>query len=390
MTSLTPLASAVASYADRMHAALGGGQQVASPLGAGLVLALASRGSRGPARARLGDMLGMDVDEAAAAASHLLCAPHPAVATALAIWHRAEFATPGLTVWQRALPEPVERGPVPGQAAVDEWARRSTFGLIERFPLHMTGNTALVLVSALASRISWVQPFNLAPAADLGSGGWASRLGQVLRTPESGHAAFIARTSRAGIVAAHTARSRDGVFVTSVVADASVQAADVLAAAHEVALTASPPRVSLFDLQLGDGPLWTITEQRVPLSLPREERCAAVVPAWKANSSHDLGAPQLGFGEAGRALTGLLRPGRYQSEARQAAMACYDRTGFEAAAVTGTGVQASVMRQRSPGLLREALLRFGHPYAVVAVCRDGQWDGLPVFSAWVTSPSPAE
>ena len=41
------------------------------------------------------------------------------------------------------------------------------------------------------------------------------------------------------------------------------------------------------------------------------------------------------------------------------------------------------------GVLREAELRFGHPYAVVAVATQrggaapGPWHGLPVFSAWV-------
>ena len=46
------------------------------------------------------------------------------------------------------------------------------------------------------------------------------------------------------------------------------------------------------------------------------------------------------------------------------------------------------------GVERTAVLRFGHPYAVVATARDqrwesgrgtvvGPWHGLPVFSAWV-------
>ena len=390
MTSHISLAPAVVSYADRMHAVLGSGQQVASPLAAWLLLALAAHGSRGPERAVLAETLGMDVDDAAVAAGELLCAPHPAVAAAVAIWHRAKFAAPALTTWQRELPERVGRGPVPDQAGADEWARRSTLDLIKRFPLHMKDNTALVLASALATRVSWVRPFMLVPAAELGSSEWASRLDRVLRTPESGHTAFIARTSRAGTVAAHTALSREGLSVTSVVADVSVPAADALAAAHEVALAADPARVSLFDLRLGDSPLWTITEQRIPLTQPREERCAAVLPAWEASSSHDLGAPQLGFGTAAHALTGLLQPGPYEGEARQAAMARYSRTGFEAAAVTAVGVAAAAMRRRLPGLLREAVLRFGHPYAVVAVCRGGRWDGLPVFSAWVSSPSQAE
>ena len=234
MTSHISLAPAVVSYADRMHAVLGSGQQVASPLAAWLLLALAAHGSRGPERAVLAETLGMDVDDAAVAAGELLCAPHPAVAAAVAIWHRAKFAAPALTTWQRELPERVGRGPVPDQAGADEWARRSTLDLIKRFPLHMKDNTALVLASALATRVSWVRPFMLVPAAELGSSEWASRLDRVLRTPESGHTAFIARTSRAGTVAAHTALSREGLSVTSVVADVSVPAADALAAAASV------------------------------------------------------------------------------------------------------------------------------------------------------------
>jgi hypothetical protein len=41
---------------------------------------------------------------------------------------------------------------------------------------------------------------------------------------------------------------------------------------------------------------------------------------------------------------------------------------------------------------RVAELRFGHPYAVVAVATDrrvggtGPWHGVPVFSGWVAEP----
>ncbi|MCI4061131.1 hypothetical protein MRQ36_00505 [Micromonospora sp. R77] len=43
-------------------------------------------------------------------------------------------------------------------------------------------------------------------------------------------------------------------------------------------------------------------------------------------------------------------------------------------------------------MARTAELRFGHPYAVVAVATDerrdgaGVWHGVPVFSAWVATP----
>lgn len=390
MTSLARIAPAVSSYADRLHAALGDGHHVASPLGAWLVLALAAPAAHGDDRAALTGALGMDVEDAAATAGDLLVDPPAAVPTAAAFWHRVAYATPALAAWERALPARVERGPVPDQTGADAWARRNTLDLIERFPLELTGDTALVLASALATRVSWVRPFELVPAAELGPGEWANGLGQVLRTPAFGHDAFIASTARAGTVAAHTATATEGLAVTSVVAPENVAPADVLAAAHEIALAADPAKVSLFDLDLGEGALWTITEREAPMNRPRDERCAAVLPAWEAQSDHGLDAPSLGFGAAGRALIGLLTPGDYRCVAKQAAMARYSRTGFEAAAVTGSAVQASAVFQQRTGVLREAVLRFGHPYAVVAVCRGGRWDGLPVFSAWVSAPSPAD
>jgi hypothetical protein len=49
---------------------------------------------------------------------------------------------------------------------------------------------------------------------------------------------------------------------------------------------------------------------------------------------------------------------------------------------------------RQPGTYREAELRFGHPYAVVALTTAGSeaaspWHGLPVFSAWISEPDDA-
>jgi hypothetical protein len=87
-------------------------------------------------------------------------------------------------------------------------------------------------------------------------------------------------------------------------------------------------------------------------------------------------------------------------EAKQSAVARYNAVGFEAAAVTALALSASAPRLR-PGQRREATLRFGHPFAVVAVAYDDQrvpthdsvqnpWHGLPVFSAWVGHVTDAE
>ncbi len=69
------VADCVSRYAARLHAAIGTGHQVASPLGAWLLLALAGPASTGPDRAALADVLGCDVDVAAHAAADLLERP---------------------------------------------------------------------------------------------------------------------------------------------------------------------------------------------------------------------------------------------------------------------------------------------------------------------------
>lgn len=378
------VAALVARYADRFHRNVGDGHHVASPLGAWLVLALAAPAATGAARDELADALGCPVGAARDAAARLLGRPHPAVANAAAAWLRQECATPAIEQWRDALPPEVERGEMPDQTSADEWARRNTGGLIDSFPLRITRRVALVLASALATRVSWQVPFELAPASALGATPWGTSLRHVLRSPDS-HTAFIARTETIGEVVVHAAASADGLVVTSVIADEGVAGADVLAAAYEIAAGRVRPR-SLFDLPLGERPLWTIEE--VPRAMPRE-RCTAVLPAWKARSDHQLSAtPALGFDTAGSALTALLPPGDYRVTARQSAMARYSREGFEAAAVTAIGVMAAAMM--SGGRARRATLRFAHPYAVVAtVAGTGAWRGMPAFSAWVAEPTDA-
>jgi hypothetical protein len=400
----TDIATPLARYARRFHAIAGSRHHVASPLGAWLLLALCAPASDGQTREFLNATLGCDARDAAELAAGLLASPHPAVAAAAGAWHRDGALSEHLQRWMAGLPAGVQTGPLTTQAALDDWARRHTFGLIERFPINLDPSIYLVIATALATRVSWERPFDLAPASALGPPSpWATELNRVLRTPHGpGHEQLVAATQSAGDVAVHAARSRDGLLVASVAADPGVPAGDVLAAAYELAPAlatgAGVTRRSLFDLPLGDGPLWSVSETTGPIKSGdgREERCTAVLPAWTARSEYDLSDPELGFAAAAQALA----PGD-PWEAKQAAMASYTRVGFEAAAVTGMFV-AMAMRVPREGLVRTAELRFGHPYAVVAVTADqlgagrpggpapSQWFGLPVFSAWVARPEDAQ
>jgi hypothetical protein len=389
-TTSTAIAGAVARYAERFHGLAGSGHHIASPLGAWLLLALCAPAATGETRAELGEILGADPDAAAAVAADLLDHPHALVASAAALWRRPEVAA-ALAGFAAALPAAVSVGDLPSQAELDAWARQHTLGLIERFPLELAPDTLLILATALATKVSWEVPFEPAPAAELGPDSpWASRVTTVLRAPER-HEQYIATTSRAGDVAVHTATAQDGLAVTSVLADRGVAPVDVLAAAYECA--AGPVnRRSLFDLPLGDSPMWTLREERVQTTAPdgREERYTTVLPAWSATSDHNLTDAALGMPAAARALAAVLGRPDYRYEAKQSAVARYSRFGFEAAAVTAMMMVDSVPVTRA-GLRRVADRRFGHPYAVVATATQwagagatGPWHGLPVFSAWIT------
>jgi hypothetical protein len=381
------LAGCVAHYASRLHAAAGGGHHVASPLGAWMLVAMAAPASTGPDREALTEVLGCDVEAAAAATAALLADPHPEVASGAAAW-----TAPGATFtdtfrdWERGLPPQVETGDLPDQAGLDAWVREHTLGLIGRAPVSWEPDLSFVLASALATKVSWQVPFELAPAAELGEASpWSGRLRQVLRAPRHGHRAFVAVTDQARDVAVHVAQAQHGLQVYSVAAAPEVSSGPVLAAAHEIACAdaagAEVARRRLSDLPLGTGPAWVLREET---SAAGGDICTAVLPAWSAESELDLSGHGLGFDAVKNALVSSPAPW----QARQAAMARYTRTGFEAAAATMFAVAASA---RLPGRRRVADLRFGHPYAVVAVAVDGppQWQGVPVFSAWVTEPENA-
>jgi hypothetical protein len=371
----------VTTYAARLHAAAGDRHHVASPLGAWLLAALCAPAARGSDADELTAALGTDLDTAAATAAALLDGGHDAVLAAAGLWTRGGS-------WPAPLPAAVETGDLPDRAWLDAWAERHTLGLIRRFPVTVTPETVLLLATALATKVSWDVPFELAPGDRLPAWG----VGRVLGTPAYGHDAHVATTA-VGDVAVHTARAREGLDVVSVAAPPGVPPADVIAAAYGIA---AAPRRSLFDLPLGDAPLWTVTERPTRTTAPegREERCTAVLPAWSAESSHDLARPELGLPAAAGAAARALGLGAFAYEARQAAVARYTRVGFEAAAVSGLAVATGYVEPRD-GVVREAELRFGQPYAVVAFARQrdfdrargvtvaGPWHGRPVFSAWV-------
>jgi hypothetical protein len=360
-----------------------------------LLLALLAPEAPAPARTVLEETLGTDAPDAAARAAALLDQAHPDVAQAVAVWARRVLLTPAFERWAAGLPTAVARGAMPTQAEADAWTAEQTRGLIGRFPIALRPATdprptAVVLTSALATQIRWSAPFDL---ADEPLGGAFAQARQVLSSRPR-HDVYLADTAAAGRVAVHAAWSDGGLRVLSVIAAPDRAAGEVHRAALEAA---GGPGIDLFDVPLGAGHAWTLDET-VKRLVSRTDRIAtahALLPAWDATTNLDLSDEPWFATVAATMNQWVTEPDGL--EARQSAVASYDRTGFSAAAVTAFGAVAAGYRPSSKRDVRKRHLevRFDRPYAVVAVAeqphdrrpdpRLAHWDGIPVFSAWVAS-----
>lgn len=321
---------AVAQYATRFHRLIGGKHGVASPFGAWLLLALVAPAVEGSARDRFADILGCDPDEAFGAATRMLHDPHTELVLGAAVWHEPAHETERLLDFLRRLAAHADSGPIPSQGEADAWARDHTIGLIERFPLNLDPRVVLLLATAIATKVSWDVPFLLAPAESAllpAEPGFASK--PLLRDPGARAWCGFVQT-HAGLLAGYVARSTNGLHVMSAIGEPGAEPAAVLDATQtlvsEIATGARPTSTSLFDLPIGDGPAWRITEQTASFT-GSPERYEYLVPAWVATSDHELLGGELGFAEAGAAVIELLPPGGYQLEARQSAMARYTAKG---------------------------------------------------------------
>ncbi|MBG6095301.1 hypothetical protein [Nocardioides luteus] len=348
-------AEAVRTYAATTRSALGTAESpVISYAGLWLLLASLAPASE----TETGEILGLNRADARAAALTLLEAPHPTIGAAVAGWLR-----PGIELTKGL---PVLLDPLPEQAGLDAWAAENTRGLIKEFPLEIDARTLLVLASALVVTPRWSEPLD-----DGGDG---------LLLLEGGFQAVV-ETEAAGPVAVACPSSEDGISVYSVIAAPDVTADDVWRAADEVVrrIDAGEVRNRAFEPDDDGGHAWTVDEVTIFGGSPAD-RWRSHLPEWSAEDRHDLSAAP-GVGEIAR---GVMAAVEEESEAAcvQKAVASYDREGFEAAAVTGMMVRAAAAPRETK--VRQVDLRFDRPHAVVAVARGGAWEGIPLFSSWVT------
>jgi len=284
-------------------------------------------------------------------------------------------------------------------------------GLINQFPVAITPLTRLVLASALATKVSWQERLEVVPAAEhvRDPSPWADRVQNVLLDRAPVVPLMLARTEAAGVVAVHFAVATEDVAVLSVAADTSVDRGTAFEAAYEIAERCrdddlAGARCSLFDLPLGEGHSWEITEREVATFTAgerSEEIEGAVLAAWSVRGDLDLKTGGFGIEPALDALLGRIGPSPLgdESVAVQSALASYTPTGFEAAAMSILSLRVgSLALPMEKGLERRARLIFDHPFPAIALAgttsdftraRAGHTNmfGLPLFGVWVAEPA---
>ena len=270
-----------------------------------------------------------------------------ALRSAMALWVRSADRSTRLVEWSATLPAAIERGPVPSQGDADSWVDRRTEGLITRLRSTVSLDTGLVLASALATKVSWENDFGVEAARITCANRvhWRGQVSEVLVDHMLSPLTMLASTEAAGVVAVHFAQATEDVGVLSVAAAPTAERQQVFEAAYEFARrcrndTMHLARVSLFDLPVGDGDSWQITEEAVRAyeEGSRQEGIEYVVlPAWEvreragSEGSRPASVPDRPWRLSSDFSTPVLRV--TEQSPTQSVVASFTPKGFEAVAV---------------------------------------------------------
>lgn len=373
------------------HAATEEAGTVFTAAGVWPLLALLADGAAGPARIELTQALGIPADAAAGAARELLAALDGVrgLRAATGLWARREL--PLEERWTDRLPDGT-RGALTGdddidRKALDAWAADRTGGLIEKMPVHLDRETRLVLASALALRLRWIQPFDAGYTMP-GEGPWADR------------PLLALRRSTALLDRVRVARAPSGpVTVLEVVGDGGVDVHLVLGEpqatpgrtlqAGIAAVTRAVPSTGASLLPEGNpGPGLHIGTVG---STEPQHRLDITTVAFDVRAEHDLLAPARLFGLESASddrfghFPGISSEHLAVASARQSALARFHAEGFEAAAVTAVALGAAGCGMpRLRYRIRRAQVVFDRPFGFLAVHRTSR---LVLAAGWVTDPA---
>ncbi|MFG2874898.1 serpin family protein [Streptomyces sp. NPDC048337] len=354
------------------------------------LLALLADGAGGPARAELAEALGMSAEAAAGAARELLTALSGVrgLQAATGLWAKGDLLLE--EAWSAELPAGA-RGTLTGDAeadhrALDVWASERTGGEIGSMPVVLEEETRLVLASALALRLKWIQPFWEMPG-EAHEGPWSDRILPVLRRSTSLLDRVRVAHGPTGPVTLLEVVGATGVDVHLMLGEADAPAGEVIATGID-AVTRALPATGASLLPDGNPGPGLFVEMMATLS--PEPRLDIETVAFEVRAQHDLlaHAPLFGLETASDAdyghFPGIASEPLAIGSAAQSALARFSAEGFEAAAVTDFAVAAAGgapprLRYRT----RRAEVYFHRPFGFLAVHRTSR---LVLAAGWVSEP----
>lgn len=249
----------------------------------------------------------------------------------------------------------------------------------------MTDRVLLVLAVALTVRTTWLRPFT--DGIDLFEyGPWAGREIHVLRRSTRVLDRARVADTPAGPLTMLRVMGTGGIDVHLVLGDESMKPGHVLTAGIDV-LAGRHPTTPAGLLRAGS-PSPGLTVRHVRDHTP-DDALNVTVPRFTITSTHDLlDLPEV-FGLA--TVTDVTRghfPGISTqplavTQARQDAVATFQATGFEAAAVTAFGAVGAGIAPPPPYRVRHIDLDFSHPFGFLTVDRRSR---LILTAGWVAEP----
>ena len=384
------LADAVNALTARWLEHAGAEAKVVSGIGVWPLLALIAEPAEGEGRAELAAALGIEAGGAMDAAREVIAAVDGCAAVQLAtgLWLQRDLTVHD--AWAGRLPEGT-RGQITGEpdadaVVLDAWASEHTGGRIKRFPLRTSTGMRLALASALLVKTRWVHPFT-EMRRWLGDGPWADDrvVSHLTRCTTKLDEVRVVETG-CGPLTDMTVAGSGGIDVHLVLAEEHVAPGRVLAAGAKAVTADGGVRGDAFtEARPGPG----ISLQRSWAYVQQDELRLSTV-GFALDAEHDLLKAAEVFGlrtvcDVTRGhFPGIADEPLAAGAAHQSITARFGARGFEAAAMTGSGVVAGGMPSEPACEICLVSVSFTRPFAFYAVHRA---TGLIFVAGWVAQPA---
>ena len=343
---------------------------VGSPLASWFLLASIARGidyTGNPAlKESIESRLHMTVENAAQAVLDIL-KRYPSLNYVVKSWATNDLeAIPAVEKWVDNNTMIPHQASIPSQEDINAWAAKNTKNLIETFPITLDSSVEFLVANIIYSKLTWQTPFKpVFTSSEMSPWGVKTVLGA---TPEQ-HDVLFCEDKEGDIFAIYKLAAR-GVhkesmcLVTCLTRDA--EPLELMEVMHKVdTMTVLLPS----DTRLNNsvkGMFVSGSESATKIEVR--------LPAWDANGNHNLmSSPELGYQDVMAALSRNAKKS-LQSEAKQVAVAKFDKEGFEAAALTTV-----CMTRAAASFEQLPQLNFTKPFVFVSYV-----ERIPVFSGFVT------